>query len=202
MGVKQVLWGEGDRAAANRPGPAMRKPANYIFVLVGFMGCGKSTVGRALAERLGVPFRDLDHLIATAAQATVSELFARQGEEAFRTLERTTLETALDELAGGGVLATGGGTFVDPESRRRLVRPEVVTVWLDAPIEFILRRVPRDGSRPLFGDEASVSALYAARREAYRAANLRIEVGDTSPEATAEQLLRALRDGPLAQADA
>ena len=173
---------------------------SHIFALVGFMGCGKSTLGQQAAERLGLPFRDLDRMVEDAAGATVAEVFSRQGEASFRALEAEALGRALDELAGGGILATGGGAFVDPASRRLLARPGVVTVWIDVPLAAIVQRVPRDGSRPLLGDPEALDRLFAARRELYRAADLRVDAGSASLEETAERLIRVLRAGPARQA--
>jgi len=191
---------KGDTDVAAPPGPVIREAMSHIFALVGFMGSGKTSVGAAAAGLLGVPFLDLDGRIEAAAGATVAELFARRGEAGFRDQERESLRAALADLDAGGILATGGGTFVDPENRRLLARPGVVTVWLDVALEDIERRVPRDGSRPLFGDPAALRKLFDARQEHYRAADLRVEVGRADTAEAALRLVRTLRAGPLSEA--
>src|SRR5688572_30390552 len=124
-------------------------PTRTVF-LVGFMGSGKTTVGRALAQRQGLPFYDLDQLVEQSVGCTVREFFEREGEPRFRALERTTLAGLEPALAEGAVVATGGGVFADP-ANRAWIEGRGVSVWLDAPFEDVWTRCAGDAQRPLFG---------------------------------------------------
>lgn len=140
--------------------------------LVGFMAAGKTTVARALGARLKWRVADIDEIIEQREQATVAEIFARQGEPYFRALERAVLLELLPLRYT--VVATGGGTFVDPDNRLAIKR-DGVSIWLDVPLETIIERLPPDGRRPLAADRAKLAALYAARRDAYRQAHLHLD---------------------------
>lgn len=144
--------------------------------LTGFMGAGKTTVGRLLAERLAVPFRDLDAMVEEAAGRSVRELFASVGEPEFRRLERASLAS----LAGldPAVVALGGGTLAAlgaPE----LVRSNGLVVWLHPAFSTIVRRIGGSGKedRPLFRDEMQAFDLYRERLPVYRSADVVCEVG-------------------------
>ena len=141
------------------------------IVLCGFMGCGKTTVGKLLAEALGVDFKDTDRLIEQRAGMSVSDIFARFGERHFRTLEaQTVCELAAAEK--GSVVSTGGGTVLNAESAQAL-RSSGVIVCLDVPLDVISRRLAGDTSRPLLNvpDRKRVLyALYGKRMPLYRAA--------------------------------
>jgi shikimate kinase len=153
--------------------------------LVGFMGAGKTSVARALARRLDWQAVDIDELIEKRERETVANLFARRGEAYFRGVERAVL---LDQAGSRHVVvATGGGTFVDPQNRA-VINRDGVSVWLDVPLEGLIARVPADGRRPLAADRADFERLYAARRAAYELAHHRIEVGRAGVEAVVEQL--------------
>jgi shikimate kinase len=153
--------------------------------LVGFMGAGKTSVARALARRLDWQAVDIDELIEKRERETVANLFARRGEAYFRGVERAVL---LDQAGSRHVVvATGGGTFVDPQNRA-VINRDGVSVWLDVPLEGLIARVPADGRRPLAADRADFERLYTARRPAYELAHHRIEVGRASVEAVVEQL--------------
>ena len=158
--------------------------------LVGFMAAGKTTVARALAERLKWRAEDVDELIEARERKTVSEIFVRQGEPYFRTVEREILRLLLP--LRHVVVATGGGTFVDPENRGAINR-DGLSVWLDVPFDEVLARVPADGRRPLAADRAQMERLFTARRLAYAQAHLRVEVGATSPESTADAIMERIR---------
>jgi shikimate kinase len=133
-----------------------------------------------LTERLNWAFLDLDVRIEERAGRTVAEIFAERGEAGFREEERLA---ALDlSSAWECVLATGGGAWAQPEVRARLTRGPAVSVWLDAPLDTLLARLPRDGSRPLASSRERMRALLAAREPAYRLADLRV---DASPAAAA-----------------
>ena len=154
--------------------------------LVGFMGAGKTTVARALGKRLGWQTADIDELIEAREHVTVAELFARRGEGYFRAVERAVL---LEQMGSRHtVVATGGGTFVDPHNRAAINR-DGVSVWLDVPLERLIARVPADGRRPLAADRVEFERLYEARRPAYEQAHHRIESGRAAVDAVVEQLV-------------
>ncbi len=162
-------------------------PAIY---LVGFMGCGKSTVGRALAEELGWPFFDLDEEIEKHAGASITSIFSDRGEAAFRALESAALERRV-KLARTGrpqVVSLGGGTFTLP-ANCELANANGVTIWLDAPLTVIERRIASETHRPLAQDREKWSALYDDRRQAYSQADYRIETGEKDADAVVKQIL-------------
>ena len=155
--------------------------------LVGFMGAGKTTVARALARRLDWASRGhrRAHRRARAHQ-TVAALFAKQGEAYFRTVERAVL---LEQIGSRHtIVATGGGTFVDPQNRA-VINRDGVSVWLDVPLDRLIARVPADGRRPLAADRVEFERLYLTRRAAYEQAQVRIDAGRASVDAIVEQLL-------------
>lgn len=168
-------------------------------VLIGFMGAGKTTVGRALAERLGWKFLDLDDLIEQREQKTVAEIFASSGEAAFRGMESEALAAALQDCAGSSdlVLALGGGAFVQKVNRDALARAGAITVLLEAPVEELRRRCTGEHKvRPLAGEQERFNQLFAARRSDYALARHRIQtLGKPVQQVTAEieQLLKAAK---------
>jgi shikimate kinase len=163
------------------------------FVLIGLMGAGKTSVGRLLALKLGLPFHDSDEAVAQAAGLSVAELFARQGEPAFRALERSALARI---LAGErSVVATGGGAVTEAETRE-VLRGPAFTIWLDASPATLASRLADSDDRPLLagGDaEAVLDRLAEQRRPFYAAANLRVGTDDLAPEEVAELIIAALR---------
>jgi shikimate kinase len=154
--------------------------------LVGFMAAGKTSVGRALAKRLDWQAVDIDDLIEQRERLPVSEIFARHGEPYFRAAEREVLASQLQTRHV--VVATGGGTFVDPPNRA-VINSDGVSVWLDAPLDRVIARIPADGRRPLAADRAELERLYQARRTAYEHAHLRLDAGRASVDALVEQLV-------------
>jgi shikimate kinase len=142
--------------------------------LVGFMAAGKTTVAGALAKRLGWRAVDIDELIEARERMPVADIFARHGEPYFRMVERSVLVEQLGSLHA--VVATGGGTFVDPQNRA-LINADGLSVWLDIPLDRALARVPADGRRPLAADRESFERLYHVRRVAYQQAHIRIDAG-------------------------
>jgi shikimate kinase len=153
--------------------------------LVGFMAAGKSTVARSLSARLGWRAEDVDELIEARERRPVSEIFARSGEPYFRSVEREIVQILLP--LRHVVVATGGGTFVEPDNRGA-INLDGLSVWLDVPIDVVLARIPADGRRPLAADRAQMERLYASRRAAYALAHIHIDVGTASADDVAEQI--------------
>jgi shikimate kinase len=154
--------------------------------LVGFMAAGKSTLARALAKRLDWRAVDIDELIERREHASVAQIFAKNGEPYFRAAERQVLAEQLGPRHL--VVATGGGTFADPQNRAA-INSDGVSVWLDVPLERLIARIPADGRRPLSADRAGFEHLYHQRRAAYEQAHLRLDAGRAGVDALAEQLL-------------
>jgi shikimate kinase len=162
--------------------------------LVGFMGCGKTTVGEALARLLNRSFIDLDRLIEARANETIADLIAREGEARFRELETSMLR----EVAGSAsvVVSLGGGAFTR-EINRELIEGLCLSVWLDAPFELCWRRVEADPTvRPLAPDEGTARKLYDARLAIYRSARFHVPVDEASDEAEiAARIVALLNEG-------
>jgi shikimate kinase len=154
--------------------------------LVGFMAAGKTTVARALAKHLDWRAVDIDELIEQREHLSVAEIFAKHGEPYFRAIERAVLVQRLGERHA--VVATGGGTFVDPQNRAA-INGDGVSVWLDVPLDRVIARMPADGRRPLAGDRPELERLFDARREAYQHAHVRLDASRASVEALVEQLV-------------
>ena len=154
--------------------------------LVGFMGAGKTSVGRALAKRLGWQPVDIDELIEQREHLPVADIFSRHGEAYFRAAERQVLAEQLP--ARHVVVSTGGGTFVDPPNRA-IINNDGVSVWLDAPLDRLIARIPADGRRPLAADRVALERLFHARRAAYEHAHVRLDAGRASVEALVDQLV-------------
>lgn len=158
--------------------------------LIGFMSAGKTTLGTRLAERLAVPFFDLDELVEREAGSSVPEIFAERGEGAFRALEREVLARTV-EREQHGVFATGGGTFT-VEANRKLIKESGISIWLDVPAERLIERANGGTGRPMFRGPEEARELLEARRGFYALADERIELaGDTKDEDT-ERLLAFL----------
>jgi shikimate kinase len=178
-------------SGAASPVPAAL-PTDRTIVLVGLMGAGKSSIGRRLAQRLGLPFIDADKEIEAAAGCTIEEIFARLGEAAFRDGERRVILRLLDRPAH--VLATGGGAFMDPQIRAR-IKEAGISVWLYADLDLLVRRVSRRSNRPLLkqGQPRDVLAeLMAKRYPVYAEADIRVESADGPPEQTVQRAIDGL----------
>ncbi|MFO1124024.1 MAG: 3-dehydroquinate synthase [Methylocystis sp.] len=165
------------------------------IVLVGMMGSGKSAIGQRLAARLGLAFIDADAEIVAAAGMSIPEIFAKFGERYFRDGERRVIMRLLN--GGPIVLATGGGAFLDPRTRDRIAE-RGVSVWLDADLKILVKRVRRKNDRPLLhtdDPEETLRALMEARRPLYELADLRVESRDIPQDAMADDTLAVLADG-------
>ena len=175
----------------------LAKRLDRPIVLVGLMGAGKSTVGRRLARRLGIPFVDSDAEIEGAAGLSPAEVFERYGEQDFRDGERRLVARLVDE-GKVSVIATGGGAFIDPRTRE-LLNERAITVWLDAPVEILTERTSRRDTRAQLrnGDpKATLERLASERRAAYEQAHLHIRSGSGAHKEVVDAILRAL-DGYL-----
>ncbi|WP_372884881.1 shikimate kinase [Shimia sp.] len=166
-------------------------------VLVGMMGAGKTAVGRALAQRLDVPFLDSDAEIVKAANMSIAEIFERDGEPFFRRKETQVIERLLDEERG--ILSTGGGAYLS-EGNRRMISDKGVAVWLDADLELLWNRVRHKDTRPLLrtpDPRATLAEIYAARVPTYRLSDLTVK-SDASYtiDDTAERVIGALLTRP------
>jgi len=171
------------------------------LVMVGLMGCGKSSVGKRLALKLGLPFIDADEEIEQVAQKTINEIFADHGEAFFRDREGKVIARLL--ASGPQVLATGGGAFINPETRAK-IKESGITIWLKAELPVLLRRVNKRDTRPLLknGDaEAVMRALMAARYPIYAEADITIESKDVPHDSIVAEVIETLSGHPaLAQA--
>jgi shikimate kinase len=171
---------------------SLSKRLHRPVVLVGLMGVGKSTVGRRLAKRLGLPFVDSDSEIEDAAGLSAAEVFDRFGEQEFRDGERRLVARLVEgEIR---VIATGGGAFVDPRTRD-LLKQTAITVWLDAPVDILAQRTGRRNTRPLLrtaDPKATLERLADERRPAYSQADIHIRSGEGAHSEVVEAILQAL----------
>ena len=162
------------------------------IVLVGLMGVGKSTVGRRLATRLNLPFVDADNAIEDAAGMTITEIFARFGEPYFRAGERRVIGRLMDGLPK--VIATGGGAFIDPATRR-LILDQATAIWLSAHPDVLVERVKRRDTRPLLrGKDARqvLTDLAAVRDPIYAQAHIHVASQKGPHEVTVNAILKAI----------
>jgi shikimate kinase len=163
-------------------------------VLVGLMGVGKSTVGRRLAKRLGLSFVDSDAEIEDAAGYPAAEIFERYGERDFRDGERRLVARLIE--GDVRIIATGGGAYVDPTTRK-LLNERAITVWLDAPVEVLAERTSRRDTRAQLrnGDpKAVLEKLAEERRPSYAEAHIHVRSGDGAHRDVVEAIVRALDD--------
>jgi len=163
------------------------RPARVV--LVGFMGSGKTSVGRILARKLGYLFEDMDGRIEQRTGRTVAEIFREDGEEAFREMERE--EARVLASLSGRVVAAGGGAFTRPATRA-LLQDGALTVWLRCDLERILARVPADGSRPLAANRDIMPALLAEREPSYRMADVAVVASAGTPREVADRIVGLL----------
>lgn len=174
------------------PSPTQTPSSGRSIVLVGLMGSGKSAIGKRLASLLGLPFRDADAEIEQAAGCTINEIFERHGEPAFRQGERRVIRRLLE--GERCVLATGGGAFMDAETRA-LIRARGTSVWLRCTLATLVRRTASRNHRPLLrnGDpEEILGRLMAQRYPIYAEADVVVQCGDDSPDVTTGRVAAAL----------
>jgi shikimate kinase len=168
-------------------------PAERTIALVGLMGVGKSTIGRRLAQALELPFRDADQEIETAAGRTIPEIFAERGEAEFRAGERRVIGRLLLQEPRH-VLATGGGAFMDPQTRL-LMKEKAITVWLKADLDVLVRRVGRKATRPLLigkDPRQVLQELMDKRYPVYAEADITVHTDDRPASAAVDAILAAL----------
>ncbi|MBS27620.1 MAG: shikimate kinase [Alphaproteobacteria bacterium] len=162
------------------------------IVMVGLMGAGKSSIGRRLASRLDLPFVDADSEIEAAAGCTIAEFFERHGEAAFRDGERRVIARLLD--GPRKVLATGGGAFMDEDTREAIGRSGI-SVWLRADLETLVRRTSRRSDRPLLNNDdpaETLKNLMETRYPIYEQADIDVESDDGPPDQTVDRVVAAL----------
>ncbi len=158
------------------------------------MGVGKSTVGRRLAQKLGLPFVDSDTAIEDASGFSAAEVFERFGEEDFRDGERRLVARLIDGEVR--VIATGGGVFVDPRTRD-LLNTRAITVWLDAPIDILAERTSRRNTRPMLrnGDpKGTLERLAEERAPSYSSAHIHVKSGNGAHRDVVESIVKALEE--------
>ena len=179
--------------AMARPRPSSDVRTDRSIVLVGTMGVGKTTVGRRLAARLGLPFVDADHEIETAAGMTISEIFEKFGEPHFRDGERRVIARLIN--GDPRVIATGGGAFMNPDTRA-LILERATAVWLDADVRVLAERVGRSSkARPLLTGRNPLDVLTelaAVRNPVYALAPIHVRSEPLPHEATVEAIIEAL----------
>jgi shikimate kinase len=163
------------------------------IVLVGLMGCGKSSVGRRLASRLGLTFVDADEEIERVAAKSIVEIFADHGEAYFRDGERRVIARLLSN--GPQVLATGGGAFINPETRQK-IRERGISIWLRADLPVLMRRVSKRDTRPLLktaDPEATMRDLIARRYPVYADADITLESRDVPHDVIVNEAIAAIK---------
>lgn len=195
LNVKQQSATACDRARAIRKALGKRS-----LVMVGLMGCGKTSVGRRLSARLDLPFVDADEEIETAAGKTISEIFTDHGEAHFRDGERKVIARLLTD--GPQVLATGGGAFMNAETREN-IRRTGISIWLKAELPVLMKRVMRRDNRPLLktaDPEARMRELMQERYPIYAEADVVANSREVPHEVIVDEIIEALLQGPLAPA--
>ena len=186
------------RRVQSRTTHRIRSAVNAVF-LVGFMGAGKTSVGRLLGQQLNWAFEDLDDRIEQREQRTVRTIFRESGEPEFRRAEHDALRALLEELAGGSqkVVALGGGAFVQKRNAALLRNAGLPTVFLDAPVEELWQRCSKQAleagsQRPLLQSREQFSQLYATRRRFYKTAFMNVQTGGRSVDVIAAEITRVL----------
>ena len=190
--VEAGLLPELDRRCIALAVHQLSKRLDRPIVLVGLMGVGKSTVGRQLARRLGLPFIDSDSEIEHAVGLPWGELFERYGEQDYRDGERRLVARLINGQVR--VIATGGGVFVDPRTRE-LLNDQAITIWLDAPVEVLAERTSRRDTRPLLknGDpKGTLERLATVERQAYAEGHIHVKSGQGAHRDVVDSIVREL----------
>jgi shikimate kinase len=159
--------------------------------LAGFMASGKTTIGRALARRIGWHFADLDYDIESEYGTTIAGIFDERGEAEFRRIEAEAVRKRVNQIRMGvpTILALGGGAFAQ-EGNVELIENNGVSLWIDCPFERISERAMRSGHRPLARDPVRFQQLFLLRQAMYAKAAVRVAVTDDDPERTVDQILK------------
>ena len=193
MGASRNMPQSASRQAATRPEAAIVAAlGRRSVVLVGMMGAGKSSIGRRTALRLGIPFVDADGEIEKAAQMTISDIFAVRGEGEFRAGEARVIARLLE--GGPQVLATGGGAFMHPDTRA-LIGVKGVSVWLEAELDVLMRRIRRRHDRPLLKTAdpgATLRKLMQERYPVYGLADLTVQSREVPHDQIVDEIVRGL----------
>ena len=180
------------RSIAKETEAVRQRLGTHPIVLVGLMGAGKTSVGRRLAEKLGIPFVDADHEIEAAAGKSIPEIFADHGEPYFREGERRVIQRLIGN--GAQVLATGGGAYMNDETRAR-IQDHGISVWLKAPLPLLMKRVMKRQDRPLLktdDPEAVMRNLIDKRYPVYALADVTVESRDVQHGQMVNDVIRAL----------
>jgi shikimate kinase len=181
-----------DSVGARNDHPIVKRIGGRSLVLVGLMGAGKSTVGRRLASRLSLPFYDADHEIESAAGMTIPDIFKNYGESYFRDGERRVIGRLLQE--GPVVLATGGGAFMNEETRARIAE-RGISVWLRADLPVLMRRVRKRANRPLLQNpdpEGTMRKLMEVRHPVYATADVTVDSHEVPHDRVVVEVLKGL----------
>jgi shikimate kinase len=186
---------DGGQDTGSRGGhPISRQLGTRSIVLVGLMGAGKSTVGRRLAQKLGLPFRDADNEIEAAAGMSIPDIFSIHGEGYFRDGERRVIARLLQE--GPMVLATGGGAFMNEETRARIAE-NGISIWLRADLDVLMRRVRKRATRPLLQNadpEGTMRQLMEKRHPVYALADLTVESHEAPHDRVVVEIMGVLAE--------
>lgn len=164
------------------------------IVLVGLMGCGKTSIGKRLAKRLELPFHDSDHAVEDAAGCPIKDIFDIYGEDAFRSGEQRVIARLLEQPTH--ILATGGGSFAN-EPTRDLIKTKSISVWLNADLDTLAARVSRRNDRPLLGGDNQrevLSQLMDERYPLYSKADIHVQTFDEPTNATVDRVIQAMTD--------
>lgn len=171
---------------------AVQNVGGRAIVLVGLMGAGKTSIGRRLAEKMELPFVDADHEIEKAAGKSIPDIFTEHGEAHFRDGERRVIARLLEN--GRQILATGGGAFINPETRAR-IKDQAVSIWLRADLDLLLKRVAKRGGRPLLDNrdpEVVLRGLMEQRYPIYAQADITVQSTDVQHQQMVNEVIRAL----------
>tara|TARA_A100001037_G_scaffold303478_1_gene337592 strand:+ start:5944 stop:6495 length:552 start_codon:yes stop_codon:yes gene_type:complete len=173
----------------------MESNPSRMLVLVGLMGAGKTTIGRRLAARLDVPFVDADDEVERAAGCSIADMFEVHGEEAFREGEKRVIARLLE--GPPGVMATGGGAFMNAETRER-IKERGISIWLRADLEVLVRRCARRDDRPLLKDgdmKETLENLIDQRYPIYGEADIIVDTGDKPHRTVVDKIMDELAAG-------